>query len=469
MKNEELFRMLNDVEDKYIEEASKTLALQQEAREGISVRAAPRSRRSVWRTVIVSAAATAAVVFGAVFLMRNIGKNGITFEPSISYDSYVRDGDSSSENSVAVSSVSSGRNEESAPPTEISEPVYKDEMKFYAVDAVDDRLTYKWDVEADRITFEKTGWIGYEYEIDDSATSLGYLEEFFGTENLFVDKKYWDTWERWGYSGGFFCNVESGTVAYSPAGGKVITAARGPQGRRLMGNSIAVEMPEGKIFVIFHLDEIYVNVGDTVTEGQALGLCGSSGAVMVGETKLGLVIMKKTGYLPKEEFRQTFTKEYDGLVITVTTDKTEYDIGETIHLWVTLKNNRNEDVYMYNGVPSIVNVIEFSPCFEDLICYPLIVVRRESAFPLITVEPGFKFEDDLTFLTYTDYIESVSETGDIEHSPDYSKPAAPGVHYGKLTLLTSPDREWNEDDLSEYTVDFFVTVTSQNSETESVS
>ena len=179
--------MLNGIEDKYIEKASETLALQQEPQEGMIVRAAPKSRGAVWKTVIASVAATAAVVSGAFFLMRNIGKNGLVFEPAISYESSVPDGEISNGNSATVNPVSSVGNEESTPPTEIGEPVYKDEMKFYAVDAVDDRLTYKWDVEADRITFKKTGWIGYEYEIDDSSTSLGYLKDFFGNENLFVD------------------------------------------------------------------------------------------------------------------------------------------------------------------------------------------------------------------------------------------------------------------------------------------
>ena len=84
MKNEEFFQMLNGMEDKYIEKASELLALQQEAREGMVVYAAPKSRRTVWKTVIASVAATAAAVFGVFVLAKNMISLG---EPDISPNS----------------------------------------------------------------------------------------------------------------------------------------------------------------------------------------------------------------------------------------------------------------------------------------------------------------------------------------------------------------------------------------------
>lgn len=362
MKNEEFFQMLDGVEDKYIEKASELLALRQEDREGVLVQAAPRSRGTVWKTVAVSAAATAAVVFGAVFLMRNVGKNGFMLEPASSYDSPGRDGDIGGGNSVTVNSenssvesadssaesenssvqsedsaVQSADGEDSAPPTDssssapeesstsssaeessvppeadgeevtsgesdVSEPEvvnvwhpplnYVDTGTVYnAVDPVDNRVRF--------VDFSDTtihigrGDPEYPYTIEGSEVSLGYLRDFFGTDDLPFDERYKDNLERVAFNAVYNCKVSEGARAYTPVDGKVVAVNDDYMYHNGWGNAVAIEF-EDKVFAIAHLDEVHVKVGDTVTAGQAVGVCGMSGAVYVGDgPTFSMIIMVK--------------------------------------------------------------------------------------------------------------------------------------------------------------------------------
>ena len=43
---------------------------------------------------------------------------------------------------------------------------------------------------------------------------------------------------------------------------------------------------------------------------------------------------------------QTFTEDFDGLVITVTTDKSEYSLGDPIKVKATLQNKTDRDIYL---------------------------------------------------------------------------------------------------------------------------
>ena len=353
MKNEEFFQMLNGMEDKYIEKASELLALQQEAREGMIVRAAPKSRRSMWKTVIVSAAATAAAVFGAVFLMRNVGKNVIMFEPANSFDSSVQDenigsGDSELENSES-SSVQSGDSEESAPPTESGSSVFEENSTsssaedttlptesdgeevtsngsdvsepddvmaihpaveivveivdmgtvYHVVDPVDDSVRREADFSDTTITLRwirKEGFNLYEdYDptIEGSEVSLGYLKDFFGTDALPFDDRYKGNLERVAFNAAYNCRVSEGAKAYTPVNGKVVAVNDDNMYHNGWGNAVAIEF-EDKVFAIAHLDEVNVKVGDIVTAGQAVGICGMSGDVYVGDgPTFSMVIMVK--------------------------------------------------------------------------------------------------------------------------------------------------------------------------------
>ena len=75
MKSEKFFRMLNDVEDKYVEKASKVLELQQEAREGISVSAERPRKAPLWK-LVTAVSCSAAALLGAFMLITNVPKIG---------------------------------------------------------------------------------------------------------------------------------------------------------------------------------------------------------------------------------------------------------------------------------------------------------------------------------------------------------------------------------------------------------
>ena len=346
MKNEDFFQMLNGMEDKYIEEASEILALQQEAREGVVVHAATKSRRSVWKTVIASAAATAAVVFGAVFLMRNVGKNGLMLEPANSFDSSVQNEEIVSGNSELVNSEDgSVQSEESAPPTESSTSVSEENSTssaaeessvptesdgekvtgnesnvsepneatvtppaidildlgtvYKVVDPVDDSVRRGADFSDTKITLR---WIrkegfniyeDYDPKIEGSVVSLGYLKEFFGTDALPFDERYKGNLERVAFNAAYNCKVSEGAKAYTPVNGKVVAVNDDNMYHNGWGNAVAIEF-EDKVFAIAHLDEVNVKVGDIVTAGQAVGICGMSGDVYVGDgPTFSMVIMVK--------------------------------------------------------------------------------------------------------------------------------------------------------------------------------
>lgn len=163
---------------------------------------------------------------------------------------------------------------------------------------------------------------------------------------------------------------------------------------------------------------------------------------------------------------QTFSKNFDGLILTVTTDKSTYTVGEQIKLTATLENRTGEDIYFCCTAPHTYSG-ELKPYFEDLIEYPYETVSRDAAFTT-TLKQGEKYVQDFTFLTYTAYIENVSETGSVKFTPDYSKPAATGVYNGKLTVLTFADQSFVED-VFQYTLDFSVTVYAHSPDSENPS
>lgn len=174
------------------------------------------------------------------------------------------------------------------------EPI--DITTFDAVDPFDGRITYNvsWDVEAcwwaRTAVAEPVGL----YDTDNLETTLGYLKDFFGTDKLPVDEQYKSNLERYQNDGRFDCNTAEGAKAYSPVDGKVVAACDGWYNRGL-GRAVAVEFGDGKIFIIGHLDEINVEVGDTVTAGQVLGVCGRSGKVYFEDQPLlTLIAMTKT-------------------------------------------------------------------------------------------------------------------------------------------------------------------------------
>lgn len=90
-----LFELFGEIDEKIVQQANDDLNFWHEAHEGVVVRAGS-PRRSPLRIALASVAC-AVVVFGAVFLLRNVLKNGFMYGPAISDSSSVQSG----ENSVA--------------------------------------------------------------------------------------------------------------------------------------------------------------------------------------------------------------------------------------------------------------------------------------------------------------------------------------------------------------------------------
>lgn len=166
---------------------------------------------------------------------------------------------------------------------------------FNAVDPFDDYITYEvsWDVEA---CWWKNTSAGIRWdiskEVEEADTCLGYLKDFFGTDKLPVDEQYKGNFMRRKDDGEFYCHFKGSAKAYSPVDGKVVGACYGSYNRGL-GNAVAVEFDDGKYFIIGHLDEINVAVGDTVKAGQELGVCGNSGNVYESPATISLITMQK--------------------------------------------------------------------------------------------------------------------------------------------------------------------------------
>lgn len=178
-------------------------------------------------------------------------------------------------------------------------PEPKEETTFNAVDIVDSRIAYEvnWSVASywlKNIYNKALDAASLYGKTEGNEASLGYLREFFGTDKLPVDEQYKNDFKRDMYNGYFSCHTSEGANAYSPVNGKVVGACYGWYNSGL-GNSVAVEFDDGKYFIIGHLDEVNVEVGDTVTAGQILGVCGRSGKVFVDDPPLlTLIAFTKT-------------------------------------------------------------------------------------------------------------------------------------------------------------------------------
>lgn len=453
MDNEKFFQVFGEIDDKFIRQVNEDVDRWQEAREGVSVRAGS-SRRSPVRIALASVAC-AAVAFGAFFLLRNVGKNGIMYEPSSSQNNAVQSDDN------VPGTVSTAM------------PDDNESTRFEAIDPVEDRITYVWKVEPDRISYNlvvEPDLISYDpiYEdkYEDKDTSMQYLREFFGNENNFVyaelvDAVYPSSWSRSMFDGHFVCDVAVGSVGagvFAPAGGKVITVdERGD----VYGNAVAVEMPEGKIFVIMFLDEVYVKVGDVVTEGQQLGVYGKNRAGEVGYPKLRLVIMKKEAIYERP---YTYTAKFDGLILTATNNKTIYDIGEPINVTISLENDSGRDVYLYYGWSEQGKHVDLAPYDgQNLIDIPVKgdqripdvprngVVLSDDSLTLIPLKQGETYVQNFTFQTHTDYNEYVEEIEDLMVMyPDTFISYNIGIHFGYFTVIACTSAEYPYCEVSEY-------------------
>jgi len=158
---------------------------------------------------------------------------------------------------------------------------------------------------------------------------------------------------------------------------------------------------------------------------------------------------------------QTFIKDIDGIVLTVTTNKKAYKVGEPINVTATLENNSGKTIELFYTASTTGGSVELMLNFEHLIEYPIHGdICREHAFTVIPFMQGEKCVQDFIFQTYTDYFRGTSENGYITIPtatlPDYNKIADPGVHYGKLCVQTCSDETYPYGIITDYSLDFSV-------------
>lgn len=163
--------------------------------------------------------------------------------------------------------------------------------------------------------------------------------------------------------------------------------------------------------------------------------------------------------LPEEDIEnkpQTFTKDFDGVVLTVTTDKSTYSVGEPINVTATLENNTDKAINLFYGASTTNGSVELMPYFEQLIEFPIYGnICRDDVVTIISFAQGEKCVQDFTFQTYTDYFQGTYPTDIL---PDYDKPANLGVHSGKLCVHTCSDVNDTWENITDYTLDFSVTL-----------
>lgn len=133
------------------------------------------------------------------------------------------------------------------------------------------------------ITGGKTFALSQDYGMTTFAASQSYPGGLYG---------YTDQYTKDGsYVGhmGLDIGVPLGTPLFAPVSGKVVQSGGVPfeyddRYRDEDGNALPntgglrIELPNGDIVVMAHMQQITVNVGDTVMAGQPVGYSGESGA-----------------------------------------------------------------------------------------------------------------------------------------------------------------------------------------------
>lgn len=150
--------------------------------------------------------------------------------------------------------------------------------------------------------------------------------------------------------------------------------------------------------------------------------------------------------------RQTFTEDFDGLVITVTTDKSEYSLDEPIRVKATLQNKTGRDIYLFYSNSYKNYPIEF---YADLsrggkhLLNDRLDGVRDCVVEIITVKPDEERTDYLNYRTYC-------PKRDPRNVCDYEELAEKGVYSGSCWITVCLDPDDPIRDYADYSVDFSV-------------
>ena len=146
---------------------------------------------------------------------------------------------------------------------------------------------------------------------------------------------------------------------------------------------------------------------------------------------------------------QIFSKDFDGIVLTVTTDKTEYLLNEPIYVTASVKNNSDETIGLYSptGMPNshkeiATRINQNGEYLYDPVYGRIITFDMKS----LIIEPGEEYVQEMEFQTY--YTDFVSR-GDL---------AQPGVYSGGAAISVLSDPTDVESKLTWHSVDFSLTI-----------
>lgn len=192
------------------------------------------------------------------------------------------------------------------------------------------------------------------------------------------------------------------------------------------------------------------------TESSNSAPQGSSSVTIMDAHEKNLLDNKKNAEAWKlcdKSRQQTVKKDFDGMEITVTTDKGEYSQDEPIRIKATLKNTTDKDIYLYYADSCVGNPIEFYARLSrgdrkllndrPSLCNHVV--------DIITVKPGEERTDYLNFRTYCFKQNAYGITGGEES-------AEKGVYSGScwITTCTNPEEPYGE--IANYSVNFSVTL-----------
>lgn len=135
----------------------------------------------------------------------------------------------------------------------------------------------------------------------------------------------------------------------------------------------------------------------------------------------------------KEDVPQVFTGDFNGIVLTITTDKSEYHLDDAINVTASVKNTTEKRIHLLVSTSSPNSHREIkTEIFRDKM-YLIDTDTDKALFfddtAVLSIEPDEEYVQDMKFETY--FYES-----------DYGKKAAEsGLYTGNSTIrvLTDPD------------------------------
>ena len=446
MNDEKLVQIFGGVDDELLSQANEDLNFWLESQKGVSVRTGQKPRRSLRKTVIASVGGMAAV-FGVFILLLNIIKGGAFIYPD---NSYSEPGQSDSIDNPA------------APEIENPSQTFTKDFDGLVLTVTTDKTTYNM---GDQINLtatleNKTGkdinlyygnWGSHGYNGSKAGESAELMPRFEHLVEYPVRSAIW------------VCDAV--TVIPFKKGEKCVqyfTFRTYTDYIDFM--SLTGEYKDGVVPDPSKAAEPGVHYGElNVTT------CSDTQGHDFQSYTLDFSVTIAPQSSDSEKPQQLFTKDYDGLVITVTTDKSTYNIGDPVILTAALENKTGKDINLLYGAATTGNTVELMPRFEHLVEYPIRGdIFRNDVMTVIPFRSGEKCVQTFAFQTYTEYFQGISENGHITIPngiiPDYNKLAEPGVHYGSLRIHTCTDASYPYGDESDYTLDFSVTVTPQNSD-----